>query len=120
MHVICTKFSNITGPRWTLKIWLIVWGILSVLALAAPGVVAVAMFLIVPGVILIAAPTEDISCATRWYAVLPMRRDQPMRTNRPTFDKTSSRGARERSQALSLSRRQVAWIALRELVRDRR
>jgi|GEM_PF-2426382 hypothetical protein len=41
----------------TLKLWLIVWGVAAFIALAAPGIVAVAMFLIVPGLILIAAPT---------------------------------------------------------------
>src|SRR3954447_22736032 len=40
-----------------LKPWLIVWGVLALIALAAPGLVAVAMFLIVPGLILVAAPT---------------------------------------------------------------
>src|SRR3569833_1902069 len=40
-----------------MKIWLIAWGIVAFIALSAPGVVAVAMFLIVPGLILIAAPT---------------------------------------------------------------
>jgi len=40
-----------------MKIWLILWGILSFIALAAPGIVSVGMFLIVPGLILVAAPT---------------------------------------------------------------
>ena len=45
------------GPRLSLKIWLVVWGILSLIAFGAPGIVAAGMFLIVPGLILIAAPT---------------------------------------------------------------
>src|SRR3569832_808236 len=40
-----------------MKIWLIVWGIVAFIALSAPGGGAVGMFLIVPGLILIAAPT---------------------------------------------------------------
>jgi len=43
------------GP--ILRLWLMVWGVLALIALAAPGLVAVAMFLIVPGLILVAAPT---------------------------------------------------------------
>src|SRR3569833_2761445 len=43
------------GP--ILRLWLIVWGVLALIALGAPGLVAVAMFLIVPGLILVAAPT---------------------------------------------------------------
>src|SRR4051794_16213370 len=41
----------------TLKLWLIVWGVLAFVALAAPGVLTVSMFLIIPGLFLIAAPT---------------------------------------------------------------
>lgn len=39
------------------KLWLIVWGVLAFIALKAPSVVVIGSFLIVPGLILIAAPT---------------------------------------------------------------
>lgn len=45
------------GPGLKMKTWLIVWGALACIAFAAPGLVTVGMFLIVPGLILIAAPT---------------------------------------------------------------
>jgi len=40
-----------------LKLWLIGWGVLAFIALKAPAVVAAGLFLIVPGLILLAAPT---------------------------------------------------------------
>ena len=51
-----------------LKLWLIVWGILAFIALGVPGVVAGGMFFIVPGLILIAAPTIFLYSAM--FAVL--------------------------------------------------
>lgn len=52
------------GPKPTpsslnegLKWWLIVWGLLGFAALSAPGLVAVGIFFIVPGLVLLAAPT---------------------------------------------------------------
>jgi hypothetical protein len=41
----------------SMKPWLIVWGILAFVALAAPGIVAIGMLLVLPGLIFIAAPT---------------------------------------------------------------
>lgn len=41
----------------TMKLWLIGWGALALLAVAAPGLVVLGMFLLLPGLILLAAPT---------------------------------------------------------------
>jgi len=40
-----------------MKLWLIGWGALALLAVAAPGLVVIGMFLLLPGLILLAAPT---------------------------------------------------------------
>jgi hypothetical protein len=45
------------GGRTTLKGWLLVWGVLAVIALASPAIVTAGTFLILPGLVLIAAPT---------------------------------------------------------------
>lgn len=41
----------------TMQLWLTVWGILALVALMLPGVVAVGTFFLLPGLILVAAPT---------------------------------------------------------------
>lgn len=61
-------------PEW-LKLWLTVWGVLAVVALAVPGLVAAGSYLILPGLILIAAPTIFLYSAMfavfRHFLVIP-------------------------------------------------
>jgi hypothetical protein len=47
----------------TVRLWLAIWGVLAFIALAAPGVVAMGLFLLLPGLILLAAPTVFVYSA---------------------------------------------------------
>lgn len=61
-------------PEW-LKLWLIVWGALAFVALAFPGLVAAGAYLLLPGLVLIAAPTvflySVMFAVFRRFLVLP-------------------------------------------------